>query len=113
MKNTILVYLILLVGYVNGYSINIENDIKSYESPKTELISKGRNLILDAYISGDIEKVKEAFLYLESKVTDSNYASFTFFEKVYLRSLIKDYPAALSEISKVDSLAQVNDNKRV
>ncbi len=113
MKRAVLVYLSLFAVIINGGSINIENDIKNYESPKTELISKGRNLILDAYIAGDLEKVKEAFVYLESKVTDANYASFTFFEKVYLCSLFKDYPSALSEISKVDSLAQVNDDKRV
>lgn len=87
-------------------SQDIASSIKNYELSKTDIISRGRNLLLDSYIAGDLEKVNEAYLYLNNKVADENYAAFNSFEQIYVGVLTKNYSYSLKEILRIDSIAK-------
>jgi len=86
-------------------SQDIASSIKNYELSKSGIISRGRNLLLDSYIAGDLDKVNEAYLYLNNKVADENYAAFNSFEQIYLGVLTKNYSYSLNEILRIDSIA--------
>jgi len=87
-------------------SQDIASSIKNYELSKADIISRGRNLLLDSYIAGDLDKVNEAYLYLNNKVADENYAAFNSFEQIYLGVLTKNYSYSLNEILRIDSIAK-------
>ena len=87
-------------------SQDIASSIKNYELSKSDIISRGRNLVLDSYIAGDLDKVNEAYLYLNTKVADENYAAFNSFEQIYLGVLTKNYSFSLQEILRIDSISK-------
>lgn len=93
-------------------SQDIANSIKNYELSKSDIISRGRNLLLDSYVSGDMDKVNEAYLYLNNKVADENYAVFNSFEQIYLGTLTRNYNYSLKEILRLDSLSKLNPSDR-
>ncbi|MDD4968246.1 MAG: hypothetical protein PHT07_02335 [Paludibacter sp.] len=88
-------------------SQDIASSIKNYELSKSDIISRGRNLLLDSYIAGDLDKVNEAYLYLNNKVSDENYAAFNSFEQIYLGVLTKNYSFSLKEILRIDSISKL------
>jgi len=107
------IFLLILINIsILAFSQDIATSIKSYELSKSDIISKGRNLLLDSYIAGDIEKVTEAYLYLNNKVADTNYAVFTAFEQIYVGSLTQNYIFSIKEILRIDSLSKVLPDKR-
>jgi len=112
MKKLILLIALAIFCIYSAHSQDIASSIRNYEPSKSELISKGRNLVMDFYIAGDIEKVTEAFLYLNTKVADNNYAAFTAFEQIYLGSLTQNYAYSLAEILRLDSLSKVEHEMR-
>ncbi|MDP4239721.1 MAG: hypothetical protein Q8904_09680 [Bacteroidota bacterium] len=91
---------------------DIANSIKNYEPSKSDIISRGRNLLLDSYVAGDLDKVTEAYLYLNNKVADSNYAVFSPFEQIYLGALTKNYACSLHEILRMDSISRLDPSIR-
>ena len=62
MKKLILLLALATFCFYSAHSQDIASSIRNYEPSKSELISKGRNLVMDFYIAGDIEKVTEAYL---------------------------------------------------
>ena len=112
MKKHILLFALSVFCIYSAHSQDIASSIRNYEPSKSELISKGRNLVMDFYIAGDIEKVNEAYLYLNNKLADNNYAAFTAFEQIYLGTLTQNYTFSLSEILRLDSLSKVEPEKR-
>ena len=112
MKKLILLLALATFSFYSAHSQDIASSIRNYEPSKSELISKGRNLVMDFYIAGDIEKVTEAYLYLNNKVADTNYSVFTAFEQIYLGTLTQNYSYSLNEIMRLDSLFKVQSEKR-
>lgn len=97
-KQAILVLVISFTATVQLFSQDIANSIKNYEMSKSDIISRGRNLLLDSYVSGNVEKVDEAYLYLNNKVADQDYKAFNSFEQIYLGTLTKNYNFSIAEI---------------
>lgn len=112
MKKLTLLSFALVIGF-NLFSQDIANSIRNYEPSKSDLISRGRNLLLDSYISGDLDKVKEAYLYLNTKLADENYAVFNAFEQVYLGALTENYTMSLKEILRLDSVSNTTSKQRI
>lgn len=54
---------------------SIKSQILNYEDSKSAIISKGRKLLLDKFIEGDLMKVKEVKDYLIN-TEDENYIAF-------------------------------------
>lgn len=52
---------------------DLEQEILNYSETQSELISKGRRMLLDKFLEGDIAKVKEVKDYLLSEVQDEDY----------------------------------------
>jgi hypothetical protein len=113
MRKQVLLFL-LIFSCISTFvlSQDIANSIKNYELSKSDIISRGRNLLLDSYVSGDIDKVNEAYLYLNNKVADENYAVFNSFEQIYLGAITRNYNYSLKEILRIDSLSKLNPSGR-
>ncbi len=112
MKKLILPFVLFVFCFYSAHSQDIASSIKNYEPSKSELISKGRNLLMDYYIAGNTEKVNEAYLYLNTQVADANYAVFNAFEQIYLGVFTQNYSYSLKEILALDSLQKVEPDKR-
>ncbi|MDR1983469.1 MAG: hypothetical protein LBQ28_01395 [Prevotellaceae bacterium] len=73
MKRIISIFALILIVF-NSYSQqdSIENEILNYSSTKSDIISKGRRLLLDKFIEGDYAKVKTVKDYLIN-LEDNDY----------------------------------------
>jgi hypothetical protein len=113
MKKHFTFILLFCIGISSiALSQDIANSIKNYEPSKSDIISRGRNLLLDNYVSGDLDKVNDAYLYLNTKIADENYAIFTPFEQIYLGALTKNYSYSLHEILRLDSISRLDPSSR-
>lgn len=74
MRNFSLFILVLLLA-VPGFGQNdsIQQEILNYSESKTELISKGRRFLLEKFLGGDMEKVKQIKDYLVQEVQNEDY----------------------------------------
>ena len=109
-----IISLLLIFGCFSTFvsSQDIASSIKNNKLSKSDIISRGRNLLLDSYVSGDIDKVNEAYLYLNDKVANDDFAVFNSFEQIYLGALTKNYTYSLKEILRVDSISVLNPSVR-
>jgi hypothetical protein len=78
-------------AYGQNDSISIKQQILNSPTPKTELISKGRNLIIDRLIANDLIRVKEAKDYLVNEVEDNYYLAIHPVELWLINYLVGDY----------------------
>lgn len=53
----------------------VEQEIRNYQESKSQLISKGRRLLMDKFLEGDLEKVKEVKDYLLREVENEDYVA--------------------------------------
>jgi hypothetical protein len=113
MRKQIISFL-LIFGCFSAFvsSQDIASSIKNNKLSKSDIISRGRNLLLDSYVSGDIDKVNEAYIYLNDKVADENFAVFNSFEQIYLGALTKNYAYSLHEILRIDSISKLSPSIR-
>lgn len=72
MKKIILLLTLLTPMLLWAQDKAIESEILNHEAGKSTLISKGRHLLLDKFIEGDLEKVKEIDAYLVN-IEDEDY----------------------------------------
>jgi hypothetical protein len=109
-----IISLLLIFGCFSAFvsSQDIASSIKNNKLSKSDIISRGRNLLLDSYVSGDIDKVNEAYLYLNDKVANDDFAVFNSFEQIYLGALTKNYTYSLHEILRIDSISKLNPSIR-
>src|SRR5690606_24539297 len=70
-------YLVILLAFLPALATaqeeNLEQEIMNYSGTRTQLITKGRSLLLDKFLEGDIEKVKEVKDYLINEVENEDY----------------------------------------
>ena len=87
------IFILFLLTFLTGlYSQtkDIEVQIKEYDESKASIISKGRRLLLDKFIEGDYDKVKEVKDYLV-KIEDENYFAFYSIEYWFILYWTNDY----------------------
>jgi len=81
---------------------SIKSQILNYEDSKSAIISKGRKLLLDKFIEGDLMKVKEVKDYLIN-IEDENYIAFYPSEYWFILYWTKDYSELAKSIQSFDS----------
>jgi hypothetical protein len=91
---------------------SIKSQILDYEDSKSTIISKGRKLLLDKFIEGDLMKVKEIKDYL-IKTEDDNYFAFYPAEYWFVLYWTKDYSELAESIQRFDSAKVASYNTRI
>jgi hypothetical protein len=61
--------------FLSAQEKDLEQEILNYSETQSELISKGRKLLLDKFLEGDIDKVREVKDYLLTEVQNEDYVA--------------------------------------
>lgn len=104
-KQLLLAIILLLCSTL--YAQNIEDEIRNYNEPSSTLIKNGRNFIMDNLSQDNWEKANEAYLFLNNRFGSSNFNVFSFWEQVYLATILQNYNYALEAIANFKDLNQV------
>jgi len=91
---------------------SIKSQIMEYEDSKSTLISKGRNLLLDKFIEGDLKKVRDIKDYL-MKIEDNDYFAFYPAEYWFVLYWTNDYTELAKDIQNFDSARVASYNTRI
>jgi hypothetical protein len=104
--------LVLFSNCLFGQMDSIGSQIMKYEDSKSIIISKGRNLLLDKFIEGDLKKVKEVKDYL---VKNEDHDYFAFYPAEYWLILYwtNDYSELAKDIQNYDSVREESFNTRI
>ncbi|NLB26443.1 MAG: sialate O-acetylesterase [Bacteroidales bacterium] len=90
----------------------IESQILNYEDSKSVIISKGRKFLLDKFIEGDLNKVREIKDYLV-KTEDENYIALYPAEYWFILYWTRDYTELAEDIQNFDSARIAGYNQRI
>lgn len=104
--------LIVFTNCLYGQVDSIKTQILKYEDSKSTIISKGRKLLLDKFIEGDLKKVDEIKDYL-IEVEDEDYFSFYPAEYWFISYWTKDYLELAKNIQQFDSAKVASYNTRI
>lgn len=91
---------------------SIKSQILDYDDSKSTIISKGRKLLLDKFIEGDLKKVKELKDYL-IETEDNDYFAFYPAEYWFVLYWTKDYTELSENIQQFDSAKVSSYNTRI
>ncbi|TBW27580.1 hypothetical protein [Gramella sp. KN1008] len=76
MKNFYLLIMCFLVSVAsNAQNEDLEQEIMNYSDSKSQLISKGRKLLLDSFMEENIQKVRKIKDYLVTEIEDEDYVA--------------------------------------
>ena len=81
---------------------SLQNEILNYDDGKSELISKGRRMLLDNFIDENLEKVKEVKDYLTREVENDDYMAFYPAEYWFILYWTKEYQQLLTSVIQFD-----------
>lgn len=104
--------LLILSNCLYSQVDSIKSQILNYEDSKSAIISKGRKLLLDKFIEGDLMKVKDIKDYL-IKTEDDNYFAFYPAEYWFVLYWTKDYSELAKSIQSFDSAKVASYNTRI
>ena len=103
MKTLLLLAALLFVPVLAvGQTDSLENQIINYAPSKSEIISKGRRLLLDSFIADDLDKVEEVKNYLLKEVEDENYLVLYPGEHWLLLYWTEEFDELLNSLKAVD-----------
>jgi len=92
---------------------SIANQISKYQNGKSDVISKGRRLLLDKYMENDNKKVGEIIDYFDKEIEDANYITLYPIERIFLYYSLRDYRNILQSMLQYDSSYFVGFNKKI
>jgi hypothetical protein len=104
--------LLILSNCLYSQVDSIKSQILDYEDSKSTIISKGRKLLLDKFIEGDLMKVKDIKDYL-IKNEDDNYFAFYPAEYWFVLYWTKDYSELTESLQSFDSTKVASYNTRI
>ena len=104
--------LLLFSSYLFSQVPDIESQILESKETKSTIISKGRKLLLDKFIEGDLNKVREIKDFL-AETEDDNYIVFYPSEYWLILYSTKDYNELVNDIQSIDSLKLTSYNTRI
>lgn len=104
--------LLILSNCLYSQVDSIKSQILDYEDSKSTIISKGRKLLLDRFIEGDLNKVKDIKDYL-IKIEDDNYFAFYPAEYWFVLYWTKDYSELAESLQSFDSTKVASYNTRI
>ena len=108
----ILLIFVLFSNCIYSQVDSIKTQILDYEDSKSTIISKGRKLLLDKFIDGDLKKVDEIKDYL-IKTEDNDYFAFYPEEYWFILYWTKDYTELAENIQQFDSAKVASYNTRI
>ena len=111
-KIQILLFLILCSQTLFSQNDGIKSQILDYEDSRSTIISKGRKLLLDKFIEGDLTKVREVKDYLVS-TEDENYIAFYPAEYWLVLYWTKDYKELAADLQNFDSVRVASFTTRI
>lgn len=104
--------LLLFSNCLFGQEDSIKSQIMDYDDSKSMIISRGRKLLLDKFIEGDLKKVKELKDYLV-KTEDNDYFAFYPTEYWFVLYWTKDYSELAKDFQSLDSSRVASYNTRI
>lgn len=114
MKNTILLFTFISISVISvAQTDSIATRIRNYEDSKSVIISKGRALLLDEFLAGDLQKVGEVMTYFRKEVDDADYITLYPNEEWLLCYWIKDYSLLKSCLLQYDSVFITNFRRKI
>ncbi len=108
-----IVFFSLLTNITFSQVDSIQQVIINQPTSKTELISKGRALLLEKFLNANINEVKKIKDYLINEVENDDYVSFYPVEYWTLLYWTKEYNDLLNRISNYDSINIANFRKKI
>ena len=79
---------------------------------KSEIIIKGRDMLLDAILEDNMQKADTVFSYMNNKVRDNDFAVFTPLEVLLLSCFLQHYDMGIKNVLYADSISLIPYNKR-
>jgi hypothetical protein len=92
----------VLTAFTQNDSIDIKQQILNFPTPKSELISKGRNLMVDRLLANDLQRVKEVRDYLLNEVEDNYFVALYPVEVWLIGYLVGDYEHVAQSVLLLD-----------
>jgi hypothetical protein len=103
-KKLLLISLFFWSLNLSGQNDSIKSEILNYSDTKSEIISKGRRMLLDHFTEGRLDKVKELKDYLKHDVENADYAAFYPVEYWLILCWTQEYSELLESVNRFDSL---------
>ena len=114
MRKLFITAVITLVGSQAFSQVDsIGQQILNYQDSKSVIISRGRNLLLDKFIEGDMNMVKEIKDYLIESGEDDNYIAFFPQEYWFVLYWTNEYEELSNSIKNLDSTATASYYTRI
>ena len=104
--------LLVLSHCLYSQDTSVESQILDYEDSKSAIISKGRHLLLDRFVEGDLQKVNEIKDYL-TDIEDQDYFAFYPAEYWFILFWTKDYTEMAESIQEFDTAQIASYNTRI
>lgn len=104
--------LILFTNCVFGQEDSIQLQIMGYDDSRSAIIAKGRSLLLDKFLAGDLNKVREVKDYLV-KTEDADYFAFYPAEYWLILYWTNEYTELAYDIQHFDSAVLASFNTRI
>jgi hypothetical protein len=107
-------YVVVYLTGVSAYGQNdsLRNEILRYQDTKSEIISKGRKLLLDAFMQEDFGKVKEVKGYLVTTAKD-DFVAFYPYEYLLLSYWTQEFDIVIASPKNIDSLESTLRPERI
>ncbi|WP_324721514.1 hypothetical protein [Salinimicrobium sp. HB62] len=103
----ILLLLLLLMTFAHSHaqSDSLQQEILNYEGTKSQIISRGRSLLLDKFLEEDMERVKAIKTYLMREVENNDYLAIYPGENWLLLYWTGEYEELLNAVISFDENA--------
>jgi len=95
-------FLLLFPLFLKAQEKDLEQEILNYSETQSELISKGRKMLLDKFLEDDFVKVKEIKDYLINEVQNEDYFALYPVEKWMIMYWTGDYEKLTESILQLD-----------
>ena len=103
MKHNLLTFLILMLSvFTMAQNDTLYKEIMNYSDSKTDIIIRGRKMVLDKFLENDWAKVKQVKDYLANTVSDRDYSVFYPAELWLIEYSTQEYSVLLSSINSFD-----------
>ncbi len=93
-------------------SISIADRIAEYKPSKSELISKGRRMLLDEFRTGNMDRVAEIVHYFEREINDKSHVGLWPSEQILLYYWIEEY-SNIIDFSNYNPEENNNYNRKI
>ncbi len=113
LKNVLILFLVVLSLKGWGQNEAIQNEILNYSDSKSDMIIKGRRLLLDKFLEGDYQKVKEVKDYLKTELENEDYAALYPIEYWLILYWTQDYQELIKNMNELEAPQRANFARKI